>query len=311
MLVGHQKQWQFLKKSAKLGRLSHAYLFSGEEKLGKRTFALEWVSQLFGESRAKLLAGSHPDFILIEPIQKHPKPEQNSVQGAPAPSSALVRGQIEISQIKDLNWFLSLRPYSAPFKTVIIDRAHSMNQEAQNCFLKTLEEPRGETLLILISEHPEFLFPTIRSRLEIIKFYPVPKNEIENYLREQGIEEKKIQAISQISQGKPGVAIDFLCLPQKLEERNILLQEIIKIVKADLIFRFQYAKKISKAPNLKEILNIWLSYFQDVLLSRLKNGQKILESDINRLKEIQKIIFLISTTNINPRLALETLMLEL
>ena len=291
MIVGHKKQWQFLKKSAELGRLSHAYLFTGQEKLGKKTLALEWISLLFGQPPARLLMGVHPDFILITPIQK----------------------EIQISQIKDLNYRLSLRPYLASFKTAIIDQAHSMNQEAQNCFLKTLEEPRGNTILILISEYPEFLFPTIRSRSEIIKFYPLAKKEIENYLKEQGVEEKKAQVISQISQGKPGKAIDFLYLPQKLKEREALLNELIKLTKLDLTSRFQYAQKISQMPDLKEILNIWLSYFRENLISSLNS--KVAPWKIGRLakilEKIQETFFLISTTSVNPRLALETLMLEL
>ena len=291
MIVGHQKQWQFLKKSAELGRLAHAYLFTGQEKLGKKTLALEWISLLFGQPSTRLLMGVHPDFILITPIQK----------------------EIQISQIKDLNYRLSLRPYLASFKTAIIDQAHSMNQEAQNCFLKTLEEPRGNTILILISEYPEFLFPTIRSRSEIIKFYPLAKKEIENYLKEQGVEEKKAQVISQISQGKPGKAIDFLYLPQKLKEREALLNELIKLTKLDLTSRFQYAQKISQMPDLKEILNIWLSYFRENLISSLNS--KVAPWKIGRLakilEKIQETFFLISTTNVNPRLALETLMLEI
>jgi DNA polymerase-3 subunit delta' len=290
MLIGHQKQWQFLKKSAELGRFSHAYLFSGQEKLGKKRVALEWVSLLFDQPFSKLLSGSHPDFILINPLQK----------------------EIQISQIKDLNWRLSLRPYFASFKTAIIDQAHSMNQEAQNCFLKTLEEPRGKTLLILITEYPEFLLPTIRSRLQIIKFYPVSKKEIESYLKEQGVEEKKIQLISQVSQGRPGVAIDFLNQPQKLKEREILLKEIINLTEADLTSRFQYAKKISQLPDLKEILNIWLSYFREKLISSLDSQwepEKIRKLG-KILNKIQETFFLISTTNVNSRLAIETLMLE-
>lgn len=288
MIIGHQKQWQFLKKSTEIGRLSHAYLFSGQEKLGKKKTALEWISFIFGEDISKKL---HPDFILIEPIGK----------------------EIQISQMRELSWKLSLRPYSAPLKAAIIDQAHAMNEEAQNCFLKTLEEPRGQTLLILITEQPELLFPTIRSRTEIIKFYPVPKKEIENYLREQGIEEKKIQLISQISQERPGVVIDFLNQPQKLKEREDLLNEIIKLTKSDLAFRFQYAKKIAESPQLKEILNLWLFHFRESLLSKINS--KVENWKIERLtkilEKIQETLFLISSTNVNPQLALEVLMLEL
>jgi len=319
MLIGHQKQWEFLRKSAELGRFSHAYLFTGPEKVGKKTVAIEWISLLFAQSSINLdnrgsatnfreefqltsqngallrsslsLVGNHPDFILITPLQK----------------------EIQISQIKDLNYRLSLRPYSAPFKAVIIDQAHAMNGEAQNCFLKTLEEPRGETLLILITEYPEFLFPTIRSRSEIFKFYPVAKKEIENYLKTQGVKEKKAQLISQISQGRPGVAIDFLKRPKKLKEREVILKEIIRLAGTDLIFRFQYAKKISRNSDLQEILKIWLACFRENLISYLNSKA---EPEKTRklakiLEKIQETFFLISTTNVNPRLALENLMMEL
>jgi len=294
MVVGHQKQWQFLKKSVRLGRFSHAYLFSGQDKLGKKTIAYEFIKLFFGNN----IIQSHPDFIFIEPTEK----------------------EIQIKQIRDLNWRLSLKPFSAPLKAVIIDQAHLMNAEAQNCFLKTLEEPRGETLLILISEYPEFLFPTIRSRVEIIKFYPVPRKEIEDYLKEKGIDEKKSWLISQISQGKPGVVIDFLNYPQKLKEREALINEIVELTKSDLNFRFQYAKKLSKMDDLKKILNTWLFHFREILLSNL-NKNNIDRIDIggaskiskikNILEKIQSTNFLISTTNVNPRLALEILMLEL
>lgn len=289
-IIGHQKQWQFLKRSGELGRLSHAYLFSGQEKLGKKTLALEFIKSFFGSD----ILESHPDFIFIEPV----------------------KNEIQINQIRDLNWRLSLKPFSSPLKVAIIDQAHSMNQEAQNCFLKTLEEPRGETLLILITEYPEFLFPTIRSRCEMIKFYPVPKKEIEDYLKEQGIEEKRVKIISQISQGRPGVATDFLKETQKIKEREKLINEIIKLTKSDLASRFQYVKKISTSPELKEILNLWLSYFRENLIFSLssKVNPKVEPWKIGKLvkvlDKIQEIIFLISTTNINPRLALETLMLE-
>jgi len=288
MLIGHQKQWEFLKKSAEIGKLSHALLFSGQEKLGKKTIALKFVKFLFGQ---EILNPPHPDFIFVEPEKK----------------------EIQISQIRDLSWKLALKPFTASFKAAIIDQAHLMNQEAQNCFLKTLEEPKGKTILILITEYPEFLFPTIRSRCEVIKFYPVPKKEIENYLKKQEIKEREAQIISQISQGKPGVAIDFLNQTQKLKKREELINELIKLIKSDLIARFQYAKKISKRPDLKEILNIWLAYCRENLISQLhlKANQLRLKKLKNILQKIQSTNFLISTTNVNPRLALEILMLEL
>jgi len=289
MLIGHQRQWQFLKQAAESDKISHAYLFSGQEKLGKKTMAIEWISCLFGEN---LQGKLHPDFILIEPQNK----------------------EIQIDQIRDLIWKLSLKPYSAPLKTAVIDQAHLMNEEAQNCFLKTLEEPKGKTLLILITEYPEMLFPTILSRVQRIKFYPVKKIEIDNYLKNQKISKEEAEKIAELSLGRPGVAIDFVLQPKKLESWQQKTKELIKISNADLASRFQYAKDLSgELQGLKETLDIWLSYFRNVLIEEINSQSKKYSLDKlkNILKLIQKTNFLISTTNINPRLALEILMLEL
>jgi len=298
MLIGHQKQWQFLKKSAKSGKISHAYLFSGPEHLGKKKIALEFV-KLINEWQGpaeggRVVGGWSPDLILIAPQQG---------------------GEIQISQIKELIQKLSLKSYSAPFKCAILDKAHLMNQEAQNCFLKTLEEPKGKTLLVLITESPEMLFPTIRSRCEIIKFFPVKAAEIENYLENQGISRKESAQIIKLSMGRPGLAIDFISDPQKLENQKRIIKELIEISKSDLSFRFQYVRDLSKNPNLKEILEVWLFYFRSILLGSLtpkfKSPGYTPPRLKNILKKIQSTIFLISNTNINSRLALEILMLEL
>ncbi|MBU2634891.1 DNA polymerase III subunit delta', partial [Patescibacteria group bacterium] len=140
---GHQKQWQFLKKSAELGRLPHALLFYGQEGLGKKALAIEFSKFLIKKT-------SPPDFILIEPQGK----------------------EIQIAQIRSLIQGLSFKPYLADFKIAVINKAHLMSQESQNCFLKFLEEPTDKTYLILITEYPAMLLPTILSRVQKLRFFP-------------------------------------------------------------------------------------------------------------------------------------------
>jgi DNA polymerase III subunit delta' len=322
MIIGHQKQREYLKSIAKSGKVPHALIFSGQEKLGKKTIALEFISLLFNQDCAK-----HPDLIFIEPTES----------------------EIQIAQIRELNWKIALKSYSAPFKAAILDQSHLMNIEAQNCFLKTLEEPKGKSVLILIAEYPERLLPTILSRCQIIKFYPVEKKEIENYLKGQGIKEEESKIITQISQGKPGMVMDFLADPQKKEERQKLIGDLIKLINSHLSFRFQYAKTLSEEANLGDILNIWLVFFREMLISKLNGNDKFpkysfqkinypvhegtgypfgqvcfgdsISANItagysvakikNILNKIQNIIYLISTTNVNSKLALEMIMLEL
>ena len=288
-IIGHQKQWQFLKKSVELGKISHAYLFSGEERLGKKRIALEFVKLINGEN----FDIGHPDLILIESK----------------------KGGIQIAQIRELIQKLSLKPYSAPFKVAIIDQAHLMTKEAQHSFLKTLEEPKGRTLLILITEASERLLATIPSRCEIIKFSPVKEVEIKSYLRAK-FSDKECEEASKFCLGRPGEAVDFISNPQKLENRKKIIKELIKISNSGLAFRFQFAKDLSKESNLREILDIWLSYFRNILLSTINNQQSTINKYSfsklkNILSQIQNTNFLLTSTNVNPRLALEILMLEL
>lgn len=299
MLIGHQKQWQYLKKLAERDKLPHAFLFSGQEKLGKKTLAMEFVSLLLKEDVTKK---QHPDFVFVSPIKK----------------------EIQIFQIRDCIWRLSLKPSISSFKVAIIDQAHCMNQEAQNCFLKTLEEPKGRALLILISEYPEALFPTILSRVQKIKFYPVKRSEIKDYLQKNGVVEKETEEIIKFSLGRPGEVIDFISNPQKLKAQKKVISDLIKISSSDLASRFQYVKNLSAdLTDLKETLNIWLLHFRDILISGISRPKELygftprdsLRYSLSKLKNIIKLIqktnFLLSTTNVNPRLALEILILEL
>ena len=288
-IIGHRRQWQFLKQSAESGKVSHAYLFCGQEKLGKKRIALEFVKLINGGN----FDLGHPDLILIEPKEK----------------------EIQIAQIRELIRKLSLKPYSAPFKVALIDQAHLMTKEAQHSFLKTLEEPKGRTILILITETPERLLATISSRCEIIKFSPVKEVEIKSYLREK-LSDKDCEETSKFCLGRPGEAVDFVSDPQRLENRKKIIKELIKISNSGLASRFQSAKELSRESNLREILDIWLSYFRNVLLTtgnrKQETGNKYSFSKLkNILSQIQNTSFLISTTNINSRLALEILMLEL
>jgi len=273
MIIGHQKQWQFLKKISESGNIPHAFLFAGQERIGKKKVAFEWVSEIFKEE----IGSIHPDFTIVEPEGK----------------------EIQISQIKELIKGLSLKPYSAPIKVALIDNAHLMNAEAQSCLLKTLEEPKGDTLLILVSDQPSALLPTIISRLQTVKFYPVPKGEMKGLGESLGI-----------YAGSPGMALDFAKDPEKKINFEKKIKEIEEISKSDLCQRFEYAKQIAEDPtDIREVLKIWMSYFRNILLKRISEGGKLGKIK-NILKSLQEADYLTSKTNVNARLLLETLMIE-
>lgn len=293
-IIGHQKQWNFLKKAAELNLLSHAYLFTGQEKIGKKTFAFEFASHLLQQDVGKR---QHPDFIFIEPEKK----------------------EIQIGQIRECIWKFSLKPFLFSFKVAIIDQAHCMNQESQNSLLKTLEEPRGKAVLILITEYPEALLPTILSRCEIVKFFPLGKKEIKNYLETQKLSKKEFEEITNYCRGKPGLLIDFIRQPGKLKNQRRIREDLVKVINSPIAFRFQYANNLSQDLQLmKETLDIWLEYYRERFLARINQGSAndfsngvSLSVFKKNLWLIQSTISLIATTNINTKLALENLIMEL
>jgi DNA polymerase-3 subunit delta' len=295
MILGHKRQWQYLQKLSEEEKIPHALLFCGQENLGKKTLAIEFLKSVLSSSEQDIFC--HPDFIFIEPSES----------------------EIQISQIRNLNWRLSLKSFSNKYKAAIIDKAHLMNQEAQNCFLKTLEEPKGDTIMILISEYPELLLPTIQSRIQKVKFYPVDAKEIEGYLEGKKLSAEKAKIFSGFCMGRPGLAIDFFLNPNKLENFENNIKEITEVINSDLANRFRYAKDLSQKDNVKEVLGIWLNYFRNILLSgiNLQKSWAVLKKEYPPeklriiLKNIQTTIFLISTTNVNQKLALELLLMDM
>jgi len=312
-MILHEKNWRYLLKSAKLGHLSHAYLFTGPAKLGKRKTAIEFVKFLFCSAKSiknrpcqscsfclNVQKEKFPDLFIIEPYNK----------------------EIKISQIRELNQALSLRPYSAPMKVAIINDAHFMNSEAQNSLLKTLEEPRGRTILILITQFPDLLLKTILSRLEVIKFHPLPPLKIEEYLKKLGASSELAKKLSVLSFGRPMLALDFLKNPDEIKKQEKIFLEIKKLVETDFSYRFRYIKRTKDRDNLEQVLELWLRYFRNLLLKRVRKIDALSDfsslhtkysvADLKRIINfIQDIFFLISYTNINVKLALEVLMLEI
>jgi DNA polymerase-3 subunit delta' len=251
----HKKQWEFLKKSFEANQLAHAYLFAGQKDIGKKKFAKEF---------AEFIGCKFPDLMVVG--------EQNKKDPLFGDG-----GEIKISQIREVQNFLSYKSYNGGFKAVIVEDAEKMNQEAQSCLLKTLEEPKGQTLLLLVSSRPDGLLPTIFSRCQLVKFF-----------------------------GKPEPS------QEKIDQENRIIQDIIKITSGNLAQKFNYAKSINfEEQDLRDILEAMQKHFRTQLLSRVGQDNESVKKLIKDIKLIEDINNKITFTNANPRLALEVLLMEL
>jgi DNA polymerase-3 subunit delta' len=285
MILGHTAQIQYLKKILKEGNVPHALLFCGPEKVGKKQVAFEFCSMILGENFK-----THPDFLLIE--------GENTIQ---------------IDQIRNLIFKFSLKPIKSNWQIAVLDNAHLMTREAQQSFLKTLEEPKTNAIFILITAYPSLLLPTILSRCQRINFYPLSKEEIYEFLKKaNNLSEEEKETIAEISAGRPGILFDLISKPEKMKT----LSSLKKLPQLPIYKRFQLVKQITENEREKEFLKEAINYFRYLFLSKIK-GKEIenFPYSLAKIKEIleaiQSTFFLLLTTNVNKRLALEILMLNI
>ncbi len=305
MLIGHDKQKEYLEKMIFSKKIPHALIFEGMSGLGKKKTAIHFFKKINCIDKLKkepcekcencslINELNHPDLIVVEAEKK----------------------EIQINQIKQVIHKTSFFHYSSPIKQVIINDAHLMNKEAANSLLKILEEPKKDTILILITNNSKLILDTVKSRAQRIKFFPLETIEIISLLEKIKCDKEKIKEISSFSFGVPGKAIEFALNYDKIKKRKNKIKDLAKITSFRNSFhlKFQYAKKISEDYNdLNETLEIWLNYLRILLLEKSRKNK--IDSSFHKiknfLKEIEKAIYLTSKTNVNNRLIIENLILQ-
>ena len=174
-IVGHEQIVTHLKSAMKLGKVSHAYILSGENGCGKKLLADVFAETLQCEkggtepcgschSCVQARSGNHPDIIHL----MHEKPNSISVDD--------IRTQV--------NNTVDIKPYQGPYKVYIIPQADMMTPQAQNAILKTIEEPPSYAVFLLLTENAETLLPTINSRCVMLKLRNIKDTLIKKYLME-------------------------------------------------------------------------------------------------------------------------------
>lgn len=301
MIIGHQKIIEFLNKSIASNRLAHAYLFLGQEHLGKRVVALEFAKALqcgnnldsggrdfpVGLTRPTLQAsGKIPSSSCTEKffycnqciscreISRNVHPDVLLVEPEIIEEKNKKREQeIGIDKIRDIQRQVSLFSFRGGYKIAIINSAEKMTRQAANALLKTLEEPNPKTIFILISAAPQNLLPTIISRCLMIKFSLVKSEAIEKLIEKSAgakIPKTVLAKITRLSSGRPGLAIDYLNQPELVKVQEKAMEETAGILRKDLNFRFQYAENLAKdLAGAQNALNNWLFFFRDLILAKI------------------------------------------
>ena len=320
-----------LQPALEQGRESHAYLLTGPPHVGKLTLAREVaqaVNCLQGPGSPcgqcvhcqRIADGLHADVRVVD------FEFTRKVEGRENVTA------ITINAIRELERTVNLNPFEGSRTVIIIDGAGSMTVDASNALLKTLEEPPPGVLFLLLADDEDILLSTIRSRCQAMTLLPMSRREMLHYLTQQrGVSEDEADILYRLSRGCLGWALLALEDPQLLEQRQADLERMREAVAAGLDARFAYANEIaslfsSNRAAARELLALWLRWWRDLLLVKEGADEYLHNADqadsvrvhaatlttaqiaafIRRLLDTMAAL----DANASPRLALETLMLN-
>jgi DNA polymerase-3 subunit delta' len=236
---------------------------------------------------------------------------------------------------QSLQQFLSLRPFSAASRLALIANAERMTEAAQNCLLKTLEEPPPNTVLVLTTAYPEHLLPTCLSRCQMIALSSVGRMELSQWLRERaGGKSELLDSVAAFAQGRPGIALRALEEPEWVDRLTKWADELAALAFADADQILSYAVRFGQGLaaeqrlvagealraltiRLKDAMLIQAGMEEGVAASPSQRGEieewarRISAEHLRRCLLAAQRTQLLIDQNVNPRFAMEVLLLDL
>ncbi|MGN0988496.1 MAG: DNA polymerase III subunit delta' [Otoolea sp.] len=261
-IIGHDKVKDHLRKAIEYHKVSHAYILSGEEGMGKKTLADAFAMTLLCERSDKepclqchackqMMSGNHPDVIRVT----HEKP-----------------GSIGVDDIRtQINDTIYIKPYSSSYKIYLVDEAEKMTPQAQNALLKTIEEPPAYAVIMLMTTNQELFLPTILSRCIQLKLRPLKDTQVSDYLKEtMGIPEEKADVFAAFARGNLGKAIHLA----SSEEFGLLYRQILNLLKnlkeMDISMLLDSIRKLQEDQlDLRECLDFMQLWYRDILMFKV------------------------------------------
>ncbi len=269
-VIGHEDLITHFRSMIETDHVGHAYILGGESGSGRSTLAYCFAKALLcensgtdgcGECKSchQADSGNHPDLIYVT----HEKPGTISVND--------IRTQVVNT--------MEISPYEGKYKIYIIKDGEKMNIQAENALLKTIEEPPEYGIIIIVTNNPDKLLHTIRSRCQIFMTKPVKEKEIREYLHKNyDVSDSKIEFAVEYSQGNLGKAI----LLASNEEYDTLVQSVVELESDifnmdmdDIVRAIKKAKEFNM--DIGEYLDLMMMWYRDIVVYKVTgNPDKIM-----------------------------------
>lgn len=236
-ILGATHPREVLARMLRSGRVPHALLFHGPEGVGKRTIAERFAASILCETPGpeaaacgrctaclRVAHGNHPDLLVTTRLPKSAAKDAASVDDDEPETgeSGDLKAWIVVEQIRALTEHAAYAPREGKSRIFLVDPADRMNPAAQNALLKTLEEPPGRAVIILVAARPHVLFSTVRSRCFQLGFPAMAPEALAAALVARGIPKDEAEARAALAEGRPGRALT-LDLAATAERRDAIL----------------------------------------------------------------------------------------
>ena len=269
---GNQSLTEQLKAVVSDGKASHAYLFLGGAGAGKRLIANTFAKALQCEGSGMKPCGNcrscqafdhknHPDVIYFQALEKPPKYTIEDVR-------------------KQIVETVDLKPFQYDRKIYIIEKADTLNVQAQNALLKTLEEPPAHVMFLLLAERAEAFLPTILSRVVTMKIRPLSEETVAEHLMGTGLPEEESHTLAAYSQGRIGQALDLMEDEAFREMRQDILGKLEALPSMAEGEAYLMAKELEAYKSDLRFLDIMELWYRDLLTAKsLRDERYLIQKD--------------------------------
>jgi len=270
--IGNEENKKMLISSVKNKNILHSYLFYGTEGIGKKIFAMEFAKMILCNNESGQIpcnkckscdsfdSNNNPDFFIIEP-------DGNS---------------IKIDQIRAMQKSVIEKPIESNKKVFIIDNADTMTKEAQNCMLKTLEEPQEYIVIILIASNENNILATVKSRCTKVFFKPLDEIELKKYMSENYEDVAFDSSSVSLCNGSIAKA-------QKIISKSEVLDSVKQIVNdVRYINKLEFFKKNEIFYDNKDDIDLLLEYMYISLFEITKAEKYNINGYLNAMKIVEQ-----------------------
>lgn len=268
-IVGHEQIKEHMQAAIRDKKPFHAYLFQGEEGVGKEALARTFAAGLQCQSESadkpckecvscrQMESGNQPDVIWV----------------------TREKSSLGVDEIREqLCNTMDIKPFSSPYKIYLVPEAEKMTEAAQNALLKTIEEPPEYGIVILMTSNISALLPTIQSRCLTMEFRPLSTAVVESYVKEHcQVPDYQARASAAFAQGNLGKAMRYAKSEDFIERKDHIISLLRHVEQMDLSEMLAVIKDLgTRKDEVRDYIDLMVLWYRDVLLFKATK-------DINQL----------------------------